>query len=104
MPFQVFQKKCFYGPLRGQMNETWKVYKGQYATDIKEISFKEYEPQEANRSVFMSLKRLNKVFLVKRKKASCAWLVDIMWMRSKYTDENNALCAYSKYNLQWDAK
>jgi len=39
---------------------------------MKEIYFKEYEPQEAKRRVFMSLKRLNKVFLVKRKKASCA--------------------------------
>ena len=31
-----------------------KAYKGQYATDMKEISFKEYEPQEARRRVFMS--------------------------------------------------
>jgi len=39
---------------------------------MKEISFKNYEPQEAKRRVFMSLKRLNEVFSVKRKKASCA--------------------------------
>ena len=65
------------------MNEMWKVYKGQYATDMKEISFKEYEPQETKGRVFMSLKRLNEVFSVKRKKASCAWLVHIIWMRSK---------------------
>ena len=44
MPFKVFQKESFYGPLKGQMNEMWKVYKGQYTTDTKEISFKEYEP------------------------------------------------------------
>ena len=68
--FQVFQKESFYGPLRGQMNETCKAYKGQYVTDIKEISFKEHEPQEAKRRVFMSFKRLKEVFLVKRKKAS----------------------------------
>jgi len=39
---------------------------------MKEISCKEYEPQEAKRRFFMSLKRLNEVFSVKRKKASCA--------------------------------
>ena len=77
MSFQVFQKESFYGPLRGQMNETWKAYKGQYVIDMKEISFREYEPQEAKRRVFMSLKRLNEVFLVKRKKASCVWHVHI---------------------------
>jgi len=38
---------------------------------MKRDSFKEYEPQEAKRIVFMSLKMLNEVFLVKRKKASC---------------------------------
>ena len=39
MPFQVFQKEGFYGQLRGQMNEMWKAYKGQYATDTKENFF-----------------------------------------------------------------
>jgi len=39
---------------------------------MKEISFKEYEPQEAKRRVFMSLKRPSKAFSIKRKKASCA--------------------------------
>jgi len=34
--------------------------------------FYEYEPKEARRRVFMSLRRLNKVFSVKRKKASYA--------------------------------
>jgi len=53
------------------MNETRKAYKGQYATNTKEISFKEYEPQEAKRRVFISLKRLNEVFSVKIKKSSC---------------------------------
>ena len=72
MPFQVFQKESFYGPLRGQMNEICKAYKGQYAIDAKEISFKEYKPQEAKRRVFICLKRLNEAFSIKRKKASCA--------------------------------
>jgi len=54
-PLQVFQKESFYGPLRGHVNETWKAYKGQYVTNMKEISFKEYEPQKAKRWVFMSL-------------------------------------------------
>ena len=44
MSFQIFQKESFYVPLRGQINEIWKAYKGQYVTDIKKISFKEYEP------------------------------------------------------------
>ena len=67
------------------MNKTWKAYKGQYATDMKEISFKEYEPQEAKRKAFMSLNRLNKVFSIKRKNAflydMClfqVWLIDDM--------------------------
>jgi len=34
---------------------------------MKEILLKEYEPQEAKRRVFMSLKRLNEVFSIKRK-------------------------------------
>jgi len=65
------------------MNEMWKTYKGQYETDTKEVSFKEYDPQDAKKRVFMCLKRLNEVFSVKRKKASCAWLVHIIWMTSK---------------------
>jgi len=35
---------------------------------MKEISFREYEPQEAKRRVFMSLKRLNEVFSVKKER------------------------------------
>jgi len=77
MSFQIFQKESFYVPLRGQMNEMWKVYKGQYTTDAKEIFFKEYEPQQAKRRVFMSLKRLNEMFSVKRKKASSVWHMPI---------------------------
>ena len=65
------------------MNEMWKAYKVQYATDMKEISFKEYKPQEAKRSAFICLNRLNEVFSVERKKASCVWLVPIILMRSK---------------------
>ena len=42
------------------MNEMWKVYKGPYATDMKEIFSKEYEPQEAKWSVF-----------IKKRKAFC---------------------------------
>ena len=38
------------------MNEMWKAYKGQYATDTKDISFKEYESQEAKWSVFIKKK------------------------------------------------
>ena len=72
LPFQVFQKGSFYGPLRGQMNEMWKACKGQYVANTKVISFKEYEPQEAKRRVFMRLKWPNEVFSVKRKKVSCA--------------------------------
>ena len=34
---------------------------------MKEISFKEYEPQEAKKRVFVSLKRLSKVFSEKEK-------------------------------------
>ena len=60
------------------MNEMWKAYKGQYATDTKEIFFKEYEPQEAKKWVFMCLKKLNEVFSVKRKKTSCAWHVHVL--------------------------
>ena len=46
------------------------VFKGHYETKMKEIVLKEYEPQEAKRRVFMSLKRLNKVFSVKERKLS----------------------------------
>ena len=35
---------------------------------MKEILLKEYESQEAKRRVFMSLRRLNEVFLVKERK------------------------------------
>jgi len=35
---------------------------------LKEISFKEYEPQEAKKRVFKSLKRLSKVFSEKERK------------------------------------
>ena len=41
-----------------------KIYKGQYATDMKE-----YEPQGAKRRVFMSLKRLNEMFFKERKES-----------------------------------
>ena len=44
--------------LRVTMRPRWKKF------------FQEYEPQEAKRRVFMSLKRLNEVFSVKRKKVS----------------------------------
>ena len=54
------------------MNEMSKAYKGPYATDTQEISFKEYAPEGAKKRVFMCLKRLNEMFSVKRKKASCA--------------------------------
>jgi len=45
---------------------------------MKEILLKEYEPQEAKRRVFIGLKRLNEVFLVKRNKASCACFMHIL--------------------------
>jgi len=35
---------------------------------MKEILLKEYEPQEAKRRVFMSLKRLSEVFSAKERK------------------------------------
>jgi len=71
---------------------------------MRPISFKDYEPQEAKRRVFMSLKRLNEVFPVKRKKASCTWLVHIIWMRSKYVDKKNRYMHISSITYEWDAK
>ena len=53
---------------------------------MKEIPFKEYEPQKAKKRIFKSLQRLSKMFLEKERKI----FVHILWLRFEEPYEWNS--------------